>query len=134
MKEPKDERWRDLGEPHERLRWARMIRWQNGTGSATDAARSIGMEPGTYRTYERGPESSKSTPLDHQSALRFGRKFKVNWIWLLTGEGTPFDNQFSPEVERVIDAMSKLPTQVQKTVADMAEGLIKPRKRTRTDG
>ncbi len=124
----KDDGWRDLNGTHERVRWAR-IRWQGGSGTGTDAAKSLGMEPGTYRAYERAPESSKHTPLDHQTAARFGRKFRINWLWLLTNEGTPFDDQHSPQVSRVIEAMAQLPAEVQDTLAVMAEGLAQKKRR-----
>lgn len=86
--------------------------WQREAGaakeSASAAADSLGMEPGTYRAYERDPASSKHTKLDHQSAIRFARKFKVSWTWLLTNEGTPFDFSLTPAQERVVKLMSDM--------------------------
>ena len=54
-----DNSWKDL-ELWERVKWARSRRFAN----AVAAARALGMEPGTYRCYERGPGSAKFIPLD----------------------------------------------------------------------
>lgn len=125
------EKWRTCDGPHERLKWARMY-WQERAGavngSAKHAAESIGMEPGTYRAYERTPGSSKHTPLDHQAAIRFGRRFGADWTWLLTGEGTPFDSQLPPAQERVLEAMSRTDEAQQNALADMIETLLKAKK------
>lgn len=136
MADEADQSWRDLQGAHQRLRWARK-RWQTAggavNGGAVHAAASLGMKPGTYRAYERAPESSKHTKLESQEAIRFARKFKVSWIWLLTGEGTPF--QLTPEQARVINAMMNLSDDQQKMVADMVEGLTAvPHRRTGTKG
>jgi hypothetical protein len=118
-----EDQWRDIQEPWERLRWAR-IRWQKEAGAvsatAAHAAESIGMKEGTYRAYERPPEQSKHTPLDSQRAIQFGRRFKVNWVWLLTGEGNPFDHLPTLQ-ERVIRAMSDLSEDDQAAFAHMVE-------------
>lgn len=122
--------WQRLSDGWERLRWARM-RWQSEAGavngSASDAARSLGMKDGTYRAYERPPGSSKHTPLDSQAAISFGRRFKVNWIWLLTGDGSPFDEPTTlpPIQERAIKAMSQLSEAEQKAIADFAEAMAR---------
>jgi hypothetical protein len=119
------------------------MHWQAASGavggSAKDAADSIGMEAGTYRAYERDPGSSKSIKLDHQAAIRLGKKFKVDWQWLLLGDGTPFDNQLSPELERVLKIMSGAPESQQKLLADAFEAIAKVSgiampNRTGTDG
>lgn len=131
-----DERWRECEGTWDRLKWARE-RWQAVAkavnASAKDAAESLGMEPGTYRAYERRPGSSKHTSLDHQSAIRFGRKFKVSWMWLLLGEGTPFDDQLPEQQERVVRAMAKMDEQRQAEFAAMAEAFARAR-RTGTGG
>lgn len=112
-----------LDEPWKRLIWARK-RWQRlagaVAGTAKEAALSLGMKEGTYRAYERAPDSSKHIPLDHQAAVQFGRKYKVSWVWLLTGEGSPFEvsNEFQ---DRVLKTMANLPDDQQAALADMAE-------------
>lgn len=121
------ERWRNNQEGWQRLRWARTY-WQmlNGavSASAADAAASLNMEAGTYRAYEREPGSSKTTRLNDQAAIRFGRKFKVDWQWLLTGEGTPFDNQLPEAQERVVRAMSSVAEERQEAFAAIVETLF----------
>ena len=123
-----DHGWQALEGPWDRLRWARL-RWQRKAGAisptATHAAVALGIEPGTYRTYERPPGSSKHTPYDHQLAIRFGRRFKVSWPWLLTGEGSPFD--LAPTQERVMRVMASLDEQQQEALAAMAEAFASVR-------
>jgi len=50
---------------------------------------------------------------------------------LLSGEGTPFDNQTHGHVERTVRAMTDLDEDSQKAIADMAERLTR---RTGTKG
>jgi transcriptional regulator with XRE-family HTH domain len=78
--------WRDLGEPWERVKWARQLSFD----SAVDAAAALDMKDGTYRCYERGPDSAKFMNLDFRHAKRFAQLFKVRWEWLLEGEGEPW--------------------------------------------
>lgn len=123
-----DLEWAALREPHERLRWARLY-WQTKNGAATTAkaaAESLGMQENTYTAYEREPGKSKATALDHQRAVQFGRKFKVNWVWLLTGEETPFSR--TPAQTRAIQALAQADENDQEEVVDMIEALLKRRK------
>lgn len=78
--------WPELRDPWERLRWARL---QAGFDIQVAAAESLGMKAQTYRTYERAPDEAGARSFDHNLARRFATKFKVNWVWLLTGEGDP---------------------------------------------
>ena len=79
-----NENWRGL-EEWERVKWARKLRFE----TAAAAAIAVDMKDGTYRAYERGPDSAKNIHLDHKHAILFGKKFGVRWEWLLTGEGGP---------------------------------------------
>lgn len=119
---PMDTEWSNSEEPHERLRWARL---HAGFTSAASAARSLGMKDDTYSAYERAPGSSKSTGLDHQSAIRFARKFKVSWEWLLIGTGTPFSGAKTEAQERVVTLMDTASEEDQKRIADAVELLLK---------
>ena len=125
-----DHGWEELEGPWDRLRWARL-RWQKKGGainpSATQAALVLGIEPGTYRTYERPPGASKHAAYDHQLAIRFGRRFKVSWPWLLTGDGSPFDAR-DPAQERMMRAMAILDEQQRETLAAMAEAFVRTRR------
>jgi uncharacterized damage-inducible protein DinB len=83
------------------------------------------MKETTYSAYERRPDSSKHIPLNHQAAARFAKKFKVSWIWLLTGEGSPEADQLTPAQERTIAAMSKASPEEQERVAAAVEALLR---------
>jgi transcriptional regulator with XRE-family HTH domain len=80
-----DNSWRNL-ELWERVKWARARRFE----SAAAAAEALGMKEGTYRCYERGPDSAKFIPLEYKHARQFAREFKVRWEWLLDGVGEPW--------------------------------------------
>jgi transcriptional regulator with XRE-family HTH domain len=80
-----DNSWRNL-DLWERVKWARGRRFE----SAAAAADALGMKEGTYRCYERGPDSAKFIPLDYKHARPFAREFKVRWEWLLDGVGEPW--------------------------------------------
>jgi transcriptional regulator with XRE-family HTH domain len=80
-----DDSWRDL-ELWDRVKWARSQRYD----SASAAAEAMGMKEGTYRCYERGPDSAKFIKLDYHHAQLFAREFKVRWEWLLHGSGQPW--------------------------------------------
>ena len=117
----------DMSEGWQRLRWARH-RWQTKAGikpSAQAAAESLGLNPHTYRTYEGPPDRSRYSPLTHQLAIRFGRKFGVSWQWLLTGEGDPTDIELNPSQQRIVDALRDAPCETQKAVADIVERLVR---------
>jgi transcriptional regulator with XRE-family HTH domain len=77
--------WRNL-ELWERVKWARAQRFE----SAAAAAAALGMKEGTYRCYERGPDSAKFIKLEYEHARHFAREFKVRWEWLLDGVGEPW--------------------------------------------
>lgn len=120
-------RWQDQREGWERLRWAR-IRWQEAKGikpNAEAAAESLAMKAGTYRAYERRPDASKHTALDHQAAARFAKKFGVSWEWLLTGNGSPDEVELTPNERRIIDAYREAPEARRTAVADAIEQLLK---------
>lgn len=91
-----DDRWTRAGEFWERLRWARS---QTNFERAKDAADSLNIKPGTYRTYERSAaDSGRIPPLTE--IQRIARKFKVSWSWLASGDGSP-DDQFLVVDERL---------------------------------
>lgn len=123
-----DQFWANIREPWQRLRWARL-HWQARSGAATTmraAAESLGMQENTYTAYERDPASgSKHTPLDHQRAMQFGRKFKINWVWILTGEDTPFDR--TPAQARAVELLAAAPEDTQDEVVDMIEAVLRRR-------
>jgi transcriptional regulator with XRE-family HTH domain len=93
-----DNTWRNL-ELWERVKWARSRRFE----SAAAAAEALGMKEGTYRCYERGPDSAKFIPLEYNHAKVFAREFKVRWEWLLDGIGEPWLTKPSNEEEVASD-------------------------------
>lgn len=118
--------WEQLSEPWQRLHWARA-RWQHGLGikpTAKAAADSLGMEANTYSAYERAPDASKHTRLDHQSAIRFANKFKVNWVWLLLGWGTPDDLVLDAGEARLVQAIRAQPDESRESIVRAMETLL----------
>ena len=118
-------RWTQLKDPWTRLRWARL-RWQNNAGGAATAkaaADSLNMQENTYSAYERPPGSSKHTDLDHQRAVQFARKFQTNWVWLLTGDETPFGR--TEAQDRALKAMADAPADEQERIANAVEALAR---------
>jgi len=91
-----DNSWKNL-ELWERVKWARSRRF----ASAFAAAEALGMQPGTYRCYERGPDSAKFIALEYKHAKLFAREFKVRWEWLLDDLGEPWltKSDAEPDVE-----------------------------------
>lgn len=85
-----DTGWQRTEGAWDRLRWARQA---GGFANAKDFADAVGMPEGTYRAYERSPDSSKHTKLNGQLAIRFARRLKVRWQWLLANDGTPWDEE-----------------------------------------
>lgn len=116
-----DTTWTRCIDPWERLRWSREKRYP----TATAAAQALGLGKNTYSAYERPPGSSKHTKLDHQRAILFARRFKVSWLWLLLGEGTPFDQTLSPAQERIMAAMQGVDDGDQDRVADVVETMLR---------
>lgn len=77
--------WDQYGNQWERLRWARL---RAGYERGKDAAESLNIKPGTYRTYEVGKADGGRAPTLSE-LQRIARKFKVSWVWLATGQGSP---------------------------------------------
>lgn len=117
-----DTAWTGLAEAHERLKWARL---NAGFPTARSAAESLGMLENTYSAYERAPDKSKATPLDHQSAMRFGKKFKVSWTWLLVREGTPFSKPMTEPQRRVLEQMAGAAEADQQRAAEVVETMLR---------
>jgi transcriptional regulator with XRE-family HTH domain len=89
-----DNSWKNL-ELWERVKWARSRRFK----SAHAAAEALGMQSGTYRCYERGPDSAKFIRLDFDHARLFAREFKVRWEWLLDDLGRPWLTESGDETD-----------------------------------
>jgi len=112
--------WQHLQGTWDRLKWARSLKF----ATAQDAAHALGVKPVTYRTYERQPDSSRSTPLDHQLAMRFARRLGVRWEWLLLGQGSPWLDP-DEDRERILLAYDAASPERRAAVADVIERLLK---------
>ena len=112
--------WQNCEGTWDRLKWARSLRFL----TAKDAACAFGVNEGTYRTYERGPGSSKHTPLDPQHAAHFARRLGVRWEWLLMGEGAPWSEKDEVRA-RILDAYDSATPDRRIAVAEAIERLLK---------
>lgn len=123
-----DSEWSRLKHPWERVKWARM-NWQRQIGSAVTAraaAESLGMKENTYSAYERPDvDGRKSSGLDHQHAIEFARKFKTNWVWLLTGEETPFGRTHAQS--RAVELLARAPEDLQEEAVEIMETVLRRR-------
>lgn len=105
-----DESWRHI----EDAIWAR-IAWSRIHCSPFDrktaAAKSMGLKPGTYRTYEI-PKADGGREPERPILQQIARKYGVSWVWMLTGEGSPSDkdeptpvmvvsNEIAADIEQV---------------------------------
>jgi hypothetical protein len=122
-----DDEWQNLTEQGERLKWARR-RWQKSIDQRDDAgmaAEVLGIKAGTYRAYERAPESSKFIRLNDEIAVRIARRYKVSWRWLLRNEGTPFDVTLPAPQQRVTRLMSTVDEDQQEAIAEVVETYVR---------
>lgn len=115
-----DEGWKHCEEGWQRLRWARLQRFE----TAKAAAESMHIKESTYTAYERRPDSSKHTKLTHQAAATFAKKFRVNWLWLLTGQGTPETEEITQPQARILAATAAASLEEQERVANAVEALL----------
>lgn len=119
-----DESWRQLTEPHERLRWARLRLTE--FKRPTDAARSMNMKPGTYRNYELPKASGGKWP-DPGTVRRIAKKFNASWSWILTGDGDPTDTQ-PPEMQvitrELAERVQRIPADKREDALDAAKGVL----------
>jgi hypothetical protein len=93
--------------------------------TAEAAAESLGLKAGTYRAYERASDASKVTRLNDQRAAQFAKKFKVDFLWLLNGEGTPFVREMTKAQERVVAIMADKSEAEQERIATAIEALLR---------
>lgn len=116
----RDDTWRSTVGTWDRLKWARRRMY----ATAKDAAGAMAIDEGTYRAYERQPNSSKHIPLNHLHARHFAKRLGVRWEWLLLGEGEPWrDND--ERRERILDAYDGASEDRKSAVADAIERLLK---------
>jgi transcriptional regulator with XRE-family HTH domain len=122
----------DLREFWQRLRWARM---RSPFETAADTARSLGLKPGTYRTYERPTDENGRKP-DLSEIQRIAKKLAVSWTWLASGSGRPDDGAVEVDDRAVLVAqrIDKLPPEKQLDALNAALAVIDAIGRTGTGG
>lgn len=116
----RDETWRKTVGSWDRLKWARKRKFE----TSKDAAVALGINVNTYRAYERQPDSSKHTPLDHVHAGHFARRLGVRWEWLLMGEGEPWRDA-DERLERILEAFDDASEDRKDAIADAIVSLLK---------
>jgi transcriptional regulator with XRE-family HTH domain len=83
-------------EPHERLKAVREKQYE----TAADAARQMGVEPGTYRAHEEGRGTIKHLP-------RYAQFFKVSIDFLMTGRQNPSPGTSEAKHSPIVDVASE---------------------------
>ena len=124
-----DQRWKATAEFGDRLRWARLQSpWAD---SASGAAESLGIKPGTYRSYERlKADGGKVPPLIKIQAI--ARKFKVSWDWLASGNGDPTPDAqgaFEPQLASVRDRLAEVDESKQEDAMRAVIGVLESYRR-----
>lgn len=113
--------WEHLRETWERIRWAR---YNAKFERAVDAAESLGIKPGTYRTYERGVDDGGRVP-PIKEGQKLAKKFKVNWVWLLSGQGKPTDTEEeNPRIQEIARRVSEIPADKRDDALNAVEAVI----------
>ena len=84
------------------------------------------MPGSTYRQYERGPDTSRFAHLDEEYARKFGKKFKVDWVWLLTGVGSPQTETIDEASVELLDIYQRLGTSQQQLLIELARNMSTP--------
>lgn len=115
-----DDSWRKCIGSWDRLKWARLKKWP----TATEAADALGVNVNTYRAYERQPDSSKHTPLDHVHAGHFARRMGVRFEWLLLGQGAPWAD-LDEHRERLLNVYDSAPEDSRADLVDVIERLMR---------
>jgi transcriptional regulator with XRE-family HTH domain len=119
-----DESWRQLAdekEPQPRIRWARLH--CTNFERPTDAAKSLNIRPGTYRTYEHLKADGGRRP-ELTELQRIAKKFDVSWTWLLTGDGRPDDKSISPLVAKIAAKLDAIPEEKREDAEAAIDGLL----------
>lgn len=104
----------------DRLAWART---HAPVPMDTAAAGSvIGLSAQTYRTYERRPNTPGARAIDPQNIIKLGRRWKISWQWIISGEGTPFDRELEPRQLEVIETFERAPPELQEAALRVLGG------------
>lgn len=117
------ESWRLLSNQWERLRWARLHKTE--FTRVKDAAESLNLKPGTYRTYEHEPGADGGRLPALSELQRICRKYKVSWVWVATGEGSPDDASIVDErAGAITDKLGQVPADKQADALSAAMAVL----------
>lgn len=112
--------WATCEDLWDRLRWARLN--SPSQMSTEDAGRVIGVPAQTYRTYERRPGTPGARGISPQNAIQLGRRWKISWQWIISGEGTPFDKELSDAQLRLAAAYEAASPELRQAVERILTG------------
>lgn len=115
--------WRQLRTQAERLRWARLNR--SPFERVKDAADSLAIKPGTYRTYEHEPGEDGGRAPTLPELQRICRKYKVSWVWVASGQGTPDTDISQDERLNVVgEKLGQVPPEKQEDAMSAVMGVL----------
>lgn len=90
-----------------------------------DAAESLGIKPGTYRTYEHAPGTEGGRLPSVSELQRICKKFKVSWVWVATGEGLPQDDMAADErLKLIAQRVEMIPAEKRDDALNAALGML----------
>lgn len=83
----------------------------------------MSIKPGTYRTYEY-PEGENGREPPLTELQRMARKFKVSWIWVATGQGSPDEGLVDPRAELAAEKARQIPSDKQDDAWSAVMGVL----------
>jgi transcriptional regulator with XRE-family HTH domain len=96
-----------------------------GFDQSKDAAESLNIKPGTYRTYEYDPAEKNGREPSLTELQRICRKFKVSWVWVASGQGTPDEGVIKNErLQELADSAQSIPEEDQDAAWRAALGAL----------
>ena len=83
---------------NERLKWARE---KAGYSSPRVAANAFGWNENTYKSHENGIRGDDDRPPSADHVKKYASRFKVDFVWLYTGRGSPTRRSIAKVVGRI---------------------------------
>jgi transcriptional regulator with XRE-family HTH domain len=123
-----DSSWEQCREFWERLRWARSYyartKLEGVILRPTTAAENLGVNPGTYRTWEEPKENGGRMP-DISRVQAIAGKFGVSWVWLLSGQGSPYyDHQMEEQFNAFQRRLPEIPEEKRQDALEAARAVF----------
>lgn len=116
MREPSKNPDEDLSTPHGRLKWARA---RAGYASAAKFADAHGITEVTYRAHESGVNGIRA-----KVAQRYGPLLNISWSWLLSGVGSPDDQDAVFDRTAMKDAIAGVVGALKREKIELAPGAL----------